>query len=572
MEQDCWNRSALLSFLQTREGQPVLDFYCRRGWRYRPSVEEGEREQASESVASGDETETAKLTERTDDDNQPENEGPDLKGVASRVERRGYWRTGGLGCSSHRSHKTICQDFQYFIGDEPSFVRKLKLVSTLESHRGCVNTIIWNSTGDKLISGSDDTTVKIWDMNKLSLLASLDTLHTANIFNAHFLPFTGDNQVVSCAADTCVVFIQDVNLNANSDCLDLQKKYTCHTHMVNKLGIIPESSYIFLSCSLDGTVRQFDIREPHSCDGVACRRAIISKLSPAGINSMAVSKMDGNLYCTGGSDPYVRLFDRRRPKTCIRKFTSSAYSEGTAQRFFYGHHITSVVFNYNATEIAASYNANGVVVYDILKEESLQLPVPPSSDSDGNVSSPVAGSMEEDSHDANDKDGAEEYETGESEEMEEDESNDKAVPIEDNSIHTYHGHLNIRTVKECNFFGPKSEYVMSGSDDGSIFIWKKSTEDLVMRFPGDRTVVNCLQGHPLGYPILATSGIENDVKVWAPLGDIAPFPSKPREESRGERLRHVLRLFISSGYSDDDTEEDGEDTEEESSGPVCRTS
>ena len=126
--------------------------------------------------------------------------------------------------------------------------------------------------------------------------------------------------------------------------------------------------------------------------------------------------------------------------------------------------------------------------------------------------------MEEDSHDANDKDGAEEYETGESEEMEEDESNDKAVPIEDNSIHTYHGHLNIRTVKECNFFGPKSEYVMSGaahvflfqmvilegSDDGSIFIWKKSTEDLVMRFPGDRTVVNCLQGHPLGYPILAT--------------------------------------------------------------------
>ena len=134
MEQDCWNRSALLSFLQTREGQPVLDFYCRRGWRYRPSVEGGEREQASESVASGDETETAKLTERTDDDNQPENEGPDLKGVASRVERRGYWRTGGLGCSSHRSHKTICQDFQYFIGDEPSFVRKLKLVSTLGTY------------------------------------------------------------------------------------------------------------------------------------------------------------------------------------------------------------------------------------------------------------------------------------------------------------------------------------------------------------------------------------------------------------------------------------------------------
>jgi WD40 repeat protein len=35
------------------------------------------------------------------------------------------------------------------------------------------------------------------------------------------------------------------------------------------------------------------------------------------------------------------------------------------------------------------------------------------------------------------------------------------------------GHCNVRTVKEVNFYGPRNEYVISGSDDGNIFIWHK---------------------------------------------------------------------------------------------------
>jgi WD40 repeat protein len=33
----------------------------------------------------------------------------------------------------------------------------------LERHEGCVNTVHWNDPGDKLVSGSDDTRVCIWD-------------------------------------------------------------------------------------------------------------------------------------------------------------------------------------------------------------------------------------------------------------------------------------------------------------------------------------------------------------------------------------------------------------------------
>lgn len=78
----------------------------------------------------------------------------------------------------------------------------------------------------------------------------------------------------------------------------------------------------------------------------------------------------------------------------------------------------------------------------------------------------------------------------------------------------YTGYVNIRTIKECNFFGAHSEYVVSGSDDGMIYIWKKKTSQLVQLLKGDKWIVNCIQGHPLGYPILATSGIENNIKIW----------------------------------------------------------
>nr|CAI5835260.1 unnamed protein product [Callosobruchus analis] len=78
----------------------------------------------------------------------------------------------------------------------------------------------------------------------------------------------------------------------------------------------------------------------------------------------------------------------------------------------------------------------------------------------------------------------------------------------------YTGHRNARTmIKEATFWG--NDYVMSGSDCGHVFIWEKSTGKLKMLLRADQHVVNCLQPHPV-LPILATSGIDHDVKLWAP--------------------------------------------------------
>lgn len=65
-------------------------------------------------------------------------------------------------------------------------------------------------------------------------------------------------------------------------------------------------------------------------------------------------------------------------------------------------------------------------------------------------------------------------------------------------------------MKEVNFYGPKNEYVISGSDDGNIFIWHKNETKyeytcllslccpnvllrIVNIMKGDKHVVNCIQ-------------------------------------------------------------------------------
>ncbi|XP_060944730.1 DDB1- and CUL4-associated factor 6 isoform X1 [Limanda limanda] len=83
----------------------------------------------------------------------------------------------------------------------------------------------------------------------------------------------------------------------------------------------------------------------------------------------------------------------------------------------------------------------------------------------------------------------------------------------------YKGHRNSRTmIKESCFWG--NNFVMSGSDCGHIFIWDRHTAEHLMLLEADNHVVNCLQPHPYD-PILASSGIDYDIKVWSPL-EVSP--------------------------------------------------
>lgn len=85
-------------------------------------------------------------------------------------------------------------------------------------------------------------------------------------------------------------------------------------------------------------------------------------------------------------------------------------------------------------------------------------------------------------------------------------------------LNSYDGHRNARTmIKEANFWS--DSFVMSGSDCGNLFIWDKFTGDIVRIIPADGHVVNCVQPHPHNYPILATSGIDYNIKIFSPISE-----------------------------------------------------
>lgn len=82
----------------------------------------------------------------------------------------------------------------------------------------------------------------------------------------------------------------------------------------------------------------------------------------------------------------------------------------------------------------------------------------------------------------------------------------------------YIGQANIQTdIKEAVFLGQDDALVAAGSDGGRVFIFDAATGEAVMLLHADDDVANCVQCHPT-LPVLATSGIESVVRVWAPTG------------------------------------------------------
>ncbi|KAJ1967920.1 hypothetical protein IWQ62_001559 [Dispira parvispora] len=108
----------------------------------------------------------------------------------------------------------------------------------------------------------------------------------------------------------------------------------------------------------------------------------------------------------------------------------------------------------------------------------------------------------------------------------------------------YKGHSNVQTVKDVNFFGPNDEYIMSGSDDGNLFIWDKATATIKQILQGDTDVVNVLQGHPFA-PYLAVSGIDNTIKIISPYKETY-YSNAPR-----------VGLAANPSYSNDPSALDG---------------
>ncbi|KAK6118685.1 hypothetical protein DH2020_047598 [Rehmannia glutinosa] len=351
------------------------------------------------------------------------------------------------------------RNFAHRLAASEDLVLRLDILRKLDNHRGCVNTVSFNAVGDILVSGSDDRRIILWDWETGELKLSFHSGHHNNVFQAKIMPYTDDRSIVTCAADGQVRHAQILECGVET------KLLAKHQGRVHKLAIEPGSPHIFYSCGEDGLVQHIDLRTGNATSLFTCKPIPSqSYFSTVHLNTIAIDPRNPNLFAVGGSDQFARLFDIRK-----YKWDGSSNFDRPVD-FFCPQHliddenvgITGLAFS-DQSELLVSYNDE--FIYLFTKDNGLG--------PDPNFASQVDSDVGDMTHHVSISD------------------------VCDDAPQAYKGHRNCETVKGVSFFGPKSEYVVSGSDCGRIFIWKKKGGELVRVMEADKHVVNCIESHPM---------------------------------------------------------------------------
>ncbi|KAI1976542.1 hypothetical protein LOZ53_006038 [Ophidiomyces ophidiicola] len=341
------------------------------------------------------------------------------------------------------------------------WVDEMDIVNELGGHTGCVNALqyvcavedpaIWNihadgddswsSSGSLLASGSDDMHVNIFSyqpessISPFSLNTTIHTGHTANIFSVKFMPHSNDRTLVSCAGDSEVrVFdIEYSNRSASSAAESARSRrfnnffngmwyltdkntncrvYKSHADRVKR--IVTESSpHLFLTCSEDGEVRQWDLRQPssaypsprggqgfmayrpglHHDDSNVPPPLISYKKHHIDLNTMSCAASQPHYIALGGAHLHCFLHDRRmmgrdlmdekgqtgspsslsdqddetmgKATRCVRRFAPNGQK---AMRKRDSGHITACkISNANPNEMVVSWSGDHIYNFDLIR-------------------------------------------------------------------------------------------------------------------------------------------------------------------------------------------------------------
>ncbi|KAF5757840.1 putative transcription factor WD40-like family [Helianthus annuus] len=219
----------------------------------------------------------------------------------------------------------------------------------------------------------------------------------------------------------------------------------------------------------------FDLRSNSStklfCCSTFTRTDNLFSSNILSLNSIVIDPRDPNYFSLGGCDQYTRVYT-------IRKLPSN--KDAPVETFCPKHliktremHITGMSYS-NTSELLVSYNNE--LIYLFQKNMGLG-------------PYPVAASQEH------------------------------VDSLDEPQMYT--GHKNNFMVKGVSFFRPDSEHVMSGSDYGHIFVWKKKDSRVIRIMEGNKCIVNQVEPHP-NISAFASSGLEKDTTLWAPVSNNIP--------------------------------------------------
>lgn len=281
----------------------------------------------------------------------------------------------------------------------------------------------WSKSGKFLASGSDDRQINLYSYQpeytseQFHLAVAIDTGHRRNIFSVKFMPHSDDRKIVSCAGDAEVrIFDIERVTPVAGTCQVLStgstnaKVFRSHSASVKRI-VTEASPFYFLTCSEDGTVRQWDIRQPESAypKSKVSMFGLVSDRTNDDTPPPLISYRDYNidlytLSCSpsqphyialGGTHLHCFLHDRRmlgrdklrerggafspsncsdseldaicQATRCVRKF--APHGQPRMGRTSSAQITACKISNANPNELIASWSADHIYSFDIRQDE-----------------------------------------------------------------------------------------------------------------------------------------------------------------------------------------------------------
>ena len=206
-------------------------------------------------------------------------------------------------------------------------------IATLEGHRDDVNSVSFSPDGTLLASGSYDDTVKLWDVQTHANIATLEG-HTGTVWSVSFSP---DGTLLASGSSDDTVKFWDVKNHTNIATLEGHRG-----RGVASVSFSPDGT-LLASGGGDDTVKLWDVKNYTNIATLEGHTDVVWSVS---------FSPDGTILASGSGDETVRLWD-------VQTHSNIATLEG------HGWVVWSVSFSPDGTILASGSGDETVRLWDI---------------------------------------------------------------------------------------------------------------------------------------------------------------------------------------------------------------